>query len=132
MGPESSAESISTSDTIATTTKHHLNYSCSDVSHLSSARWTVAGVCYYQRLPYSSSFRVPSKWPRKPTSKHSLRWKMRIPRSGDVYFTGFSSASTFFGGQANSTENPARTSYMYTAPKVFQLCPHASASMGYS
>lgn len=38
-----------------------------------------------------------------------------------MYFTDFSSASTFDVGQTTSTENPARTSYMYAAPEVFQI-----------
>jgi serine/threonine protein kinase len=43
-----------------------------------------------------------------------------IHRGKDVYFTDFSSASTFAVGQTTSTENPARTSYMYAAPEVLE------------
>jgi hypothetical protein len=43
-----------------------------------------------------------------------------IHRDGDVYFTDFSSASTFAVGQTTSTENPARASYMYAAPEVLE------------
>jgi hypothetical protein len=41
-----------------------------------------------------------------------------IHRGDDVFFTDFSSASQFQVGQTTSTENPARTSAMYSAPEV--------------
>jgi serine/threonine protein kinase len=43
-----------------------------------------------------------------------------IHRTGDVYFTDFSSSSQFEIGQTTSTETPARISQMYGAPEVVQ------------
>lgn len=41
-----------------------------------------------------------------------------IHRGSTIYFTDFSSSSQFQIGQTTSTENPARTSAMYSAPEV--------------
>ena len=41
-----------------------------------------------------------------------------IHRGSTIYFTDFSSSSQFEIGQTTSTENPARTSAMYSAPEV--------------
>jgi serine/threonine protein kinase len=41
-----------------------------------------------------------------------------IHKGDDIYFTDFSSSSTFEVGRTTSTENPARTSYMYAAPEL--------------
>lgn len=41
-----------------------------------------------------------------------------IHRGSTIYFTDFSSSSQFQIGQTISTENPARTSAMYSAPEV--------------
>lgn len=41
-----------------------------------------------------------------------------IQKGEDIYFTDFSSSSAFEVGHTTSTENPARTSYMYAAPEL--------------
>jgi serine/threonine protein kinase len=41
-----------------------------------------------------------------------------IQKGDDIYFTDFSLSSTSEAGRTTSTENPSRTSYMYSAPEV--------------